>query len=274
MKIRPKGFFQKASTDLKKGVSLKESMHKQSEDIARIEAHPKKENNTKVTINVAGNLRGMHNAANPPSSEVMARNRSMRKLWNKRMPTLNCSNCQFSAQCTQFRAGYECAFLPFLNSHRIDTEEDLLFYAKEFLTLGIQRAQQTVIMERLSGAVPSLETTESLAYMFNQLMQLYTTMQKANQVSLTVESSDAGIITRLFGDLSSLVGNTKAAKEKEIDAPFFSRDTAIDVPALPEKSSVDDELVKELAMLRDDKTQPVPVSAVKEESKPQVETLQ
>lgn len=275
MKIRPKGFFQKASTDIRKGVSLKEAMHKQSEDVSRDELRPTRipvpAGSTKVTLNITGNRRGMHNVDNPPSSEVMAKNRAMRRLYNKKMPQLNCSNCQFSAQCPQFRAGYVCAFTPFLNSHKIETEEDLLFYAKEFLTVGIQRSQQAIIMERLTGAAPSLELTEGLAYQFNQLMQLYTTMQKANQVSLTVESGDQGIISRLFGNLESLIGNTTKAKENMIDAPFFPQDTnQINVPAIPEKSSVDQDLVRELAMLRDDKVERPQAQAV---SAPELETI-
>lgn len=244
----------KPYTDVKKQVSLKAALNKKSEeadDFMPFRVRPK----TKVTLNVTGNRRGMHNVENPPSSEQMKLARGMRKLWNKKMPKLHCSNCQFSAQCPQYRAGYVCSFLPFMDSHTIENEEDLMFYMKELLTLGLARTQQIVIMERLSGARPSLEVSESIAYQFNQLLQLHTSLQKAQQVSISVETDDKGVISRLFGDLGSLIDNTRQAKETPIPGtrPFFSQDAnVLDVPQLAEKSgNADPELLRELIALRD-----------------------
>lgn len=252
----------KPSTDVKKQVSLKAALNKKSEnveDVVPFRVRPKGDTKITVTMNRNGNRRGMHNAENPPSSEQMKRARSMRKLWNAQMPKLHCSNCQFSAQCPQYRAGYVCAFLPFLDAHKIESEDDLVFYMKELLALGTSRIQQIVIMERLSGAKPSLEVSEAIAYQFNQLLQLHTSMQKASQVSISVESSDKSVIGTLFGDLGSLITSTQNAKNQPLDAPFFAQDTnIIDVPSaplLPEKSG-DNDLLRELVSLKENaKTQ-------------------
>jgi len=260
MRIKPKSFFQKASTDLRKSVSLDQVFKKESEKASemepvrpfRMEAKPVA--TTKVTVNVSGNRRGMHHAESPPDSEVMRKRRAMRKIWNKKMPQLHCSNCQFSAQCPQFRAGYVCAFLPFMDAHSVESEDDLMFYMKELLTVGLQRTQQTLLFERLSGAKPSLETTESVAYLFNQFMQLHTSLQKANSSSITIETSDKGIIGSLFGSLDSLVGSTRDSKEKNIDTPFFSGEAKTDMLLLPDKTisgNADQELLRELAMLKE-----------------------
>jgi hypothetical protein len=257
----------KPNMDVKKQVSLKAALNKKSEDaddFQTFRVQPK----TKVTVNVSGNRRGMHNAENPPSSEQMRKARAMRKLWNPQMPKLHCSNCQFSAQCPKYRAGYECAFLPFMDSHTIESEDDLVFYMKEILAMGVSRIQQIVIMERLSGARPSLEVSEAIAYQFNQLLQLHTSMQKANQVSISVETEDKSVISRLFGDLGALMDSTREAKEKPIEGtrPFFNEDTKIldvSAPMLPEKTgNADPELLRELVALRDTsdkKQQPVKV---------------
>jgi hypothetical protein len=267
MKLKPKAAFIKPAVDLRKGVSLKTALNRESERVAEAEYLPAEspKGGTKVTLNISGNRRGMHNAENPPDSETMRNRRAMRRLWNKKMPALQCSGCKFSAQCPQYKAGYECAYLPFLNSHKIDSEEDLLFYGKELLTLGLQRAQLSVIMERMTGAEPTLENTEQLAYLFNSMMTFLDKMQKANQMSITVETGDSSIIGRLFGSIDSLVGATTEAKEKPIDVSFAPTESAEQLQ-ITEGDGADQELLKEWALLNDKKSQvPIDVKPTQEE---------
>jgi hypothetical protein len=229
MKVKSKSFFAKPSTDLRKSVSLEQAFKGKSEKQKLREQHQAivTQPPTKVKVNISGNLRGMHNKENPPTSEQMKVRRAMRKLWNKKMPSLQCSNCQLSAQCPQYKPGYVCAFEPFLNSHSIQDERDLMEYMKDLLSEGVKRAQQTLLMERLSGAKPSLETTEALAYLFNQMLQLHERMLKQDAVSLEIESTDGTIIGNLFGNLEGLIGVTKESHEKYIDSPMHSGETKL-----------------------------------------------
>lgn len=175
---------------------------------------------TKVTLklNHAGNLRGMHNALNPPDSESMKRIRAMRRFYNKQMPVLQCNGCAFAAGCPQFKAGYECAFLPFLNSHRIDTPQDLINYMKEMAGVSMRRSHLMTLAETLSGATPSLETTEALNIAFEQLSNLHTKLTEGD-AEVSVETEDGGILGNLFGGLNNLIDRTRQAQQNPIDVP-------------------------------------------------------
>jgi hypothetical protein len=204
-----------------------------------------------TALNSLGDRRGMHLAENPPDSEHMRRVRSMRRLWNKKLPTLQCNGCSFAAQCPQFKAGYECAFLPFLNSHKVDSLEDVLFYMKEMLGSNMRRSQLMMIMETLSGGTPSLETTESMNMIFMQAKQLHDTMSKAQAEGLEIEleGEDSSIIGRIFGGIGSLLDETRHAKENIIDVDPIHVETRQDeaLLALPSSEHVDQELISELA---------------------------
>ena len=194
---------------------------------------------TKVTVNVSGNLRGMHLAGN---SEEMRRRRAMRQFYNKQMPVLSCSTCAFSSTCPQFKAGYQCAYLPFLDSHRIESEQDLIQAMQTVAGASVRRMHLATLMETLSGGAPSLETTEALALTFQQLAKLHEI--SAQQTSVTVETNDSGIIGRIFNGLESLVESTRQAHQTPIEVPpIFSQEPK--VAALEDHSSeVDEELIR------------------------------
>jgi hypothetical protein len=158
----------------------------------------------------------MHNAENPPDSERMRKIRAMRKIYNKQMPTLACNSCAYASSCPQFKAGYECAFNPFLNSHKVETPEDLMNYMQDLVAANFRRAQQATIMETLSGGAPSLELTESLAMLFNMTRDLHDKMSEEG-TSVTVETEDDSIIRRLFGSSENLLGETRKALKEPIE---------------------------------------------------------
>lgn len=167
----------------------------------------------RLSVNVSGNLRGL---APANDSAHMSKVRAMRRFYNKQMPVLQCANCAFASSCPQFKAGYECAFLPFLNAHRIDTEEDLIGYMKELLGANMRRVHLTTIMETLGGGQPSLETSEALNLSFMQLAKLHELTSK--QVSVSAELDETGtIIGKLFGGLSNLIEDTKLSVASPIE---------------------------------------------------------
>lgn len=156
-------------------------------------------------------------SATPPASKpisvasLAAAPLKMRKLWNPALPSLKCSNCAFSTQCSQYRMGYECAFLPFLTSHKIESVADLKFYMKELLTEGIRRAQTGMLMETLTGAAPSLELTEALNGLYHQFSNALQLEMKTAGGSDELEASH-NVIGDLFGSMETLVSSTRAAK--------------------------------------------------------------
>jgi hypothetical protein len=204
---------------------------------------------TKVTLklNASGNLRGMHNALNPPESDYMKKIRAMRRFYNKQMPVLQCSGCAFGSSCPQFKAGYECAFLPFFNSHRIDTATDLVQAMKELCGVSMRRAHVMTLMETLSGGMPGSETTEALTLAFDQMHKLNQTVTQNGEMQATIESEDQGIIGRLFGGLGKLVDATRNAQNNPIDAmpvPVVES-TSEALPLLEDKKDVNYDLMRE-----------------------------
>lgn len=155
-----------------------------------------------------GTLKGLHNRDNPPSSEHMRKIRAMRRFYGKQMPVPQCSTCAFSANCPQFKAGHECAFKPFLQSHKVDSVSDLMFYMKELLGANMQRLHLATIFERLTGGTPSSELSESYAMLFQQLQQLHT-LETEQGPELSVTTDDKSIIAKLFGGTNKLVAATE-----------------------------------------------------------------
>jgi len=175
-------------------------------------------------LNKAGTSTGIHNRLNPPDPEYMKKIRAMRKFYSPKMPCLQCNLCSFSSACPQFKAGYECAFLPFLNSHKIDTTDDLLHYMKELLSANMRRAHLSMMMETLTGAPPSPELSESLNLAFAQLTSLHDKMSESTENILELETDDNSIIGKIFGSLVALQDDTKNAVEEavEVEASVIS----------------------------------------------------
>lgn len=140
----------------------------------------------------------------------------LRKLWNRAMPVLQCSNCVMSTQCAQYRMGYECAFLPFLTSHEIKTVDDLKFYMRELLSEGIRRVQTGMVMETLTGAPPGMELTEALNGLYHQFSNALQLEAKTAGGEGDLETPQ-NVLKDLFGDMASLEAATKDAK-KTIEA--------------------------------------------------------
>lgn len=196
----------------------------------------------RLSVNVSGNLRGLNNADN---SAHMSKVRAMRRFYNKQMPVLQCANCAFASSCPQFKAGYECAFLPFLNAHKIETEDDLIGYMKELLGANMRRVHLTTIMETLGGGQPSLETSEALNLSFMQLAKLHELTSK--QVSVSAELDEAGtIIGKLFGGLGNLIEDTKQSVAHPIEVE--ARRSAVRAEGSPVQDAEDLEPVNPLAI--------------------------
>lgn len=199
---------------------------------------------TVVKVNVSGNMRGM-NSAITQTSEHTRKIRAMRKFYNKQMPSLQCNGCSFASSCSQFKAGYECAFLPFLNSHKVETTEDLLHYMKELLAANMRRTHLTMIMETLSGGMPSLETSEALNLAYAQLANLHTKMTESETSSLEIETDDSSIVGRLFGGLDNLLNETKDAANNPIDVQMTKVEDKSEERNLPALTDVREDLVRD-----------------------------
>lgn len=154
---------------------------------------------------------------NPPSSEEMQRVRSMRKFYGRHMPVPQCSTCAFSTNCPHFKADFECAFIPFLNSHKVETVEDLMVAMENMLESNTQRLHLATIFERIGGGAPSTELSESYAMLFQQLQQLHEIKKTGG---LRAPSAHNSVIVQLFGDVGMLVRSTAHHHKEIAEAPI------------------------------------------------------
>jgi len=179
---------------------------------------------------------------NRGKSDHMRKIRSMRKFYGKQMPKLACNNCSFQNSCPKFRAGYECAFIPFLQSHEIKNEKDLMEEMKIMATANVQRMHMASAFETLSGSAPGLELTESMNGVFNQMKELYGLMMDVEETETALEESET-VIGKLFGNLDNLVGSSsEAILELEAIGEEIATDSArsLDTDSNPEELLIQD----------------------------------
>jgi hypothetical protein len=181
-------------------------------------------------LNKSGNKTGLAIRDNPRPKEYYQKIGAMRKFYSRQTPVLQCSSCSLAQSCPQFKAGYECAFLPLLNSHKVETVDDLLNYMKNLIEANMRRSHLAMIMETLSGAQPSIELGESLNLAFQQLSALHDKLSDSTEIEL--ETNDSSIISRLFGGLGNLAADTEKAIENPIEVPT---DLLLDADAPPAK---------------------------------------
>lgn len=176
------------------------------------------------------NKRGLHNKGN---SEHMRKIRLMRRIYrNKQLPVLQCNTCAYATSCPSYKAGYECAYLPFLNSHGIENETDVIGYLKELISAKIRRVHLATLMETMSGAAPSLELSESMQMAVESLFKLHERLQKGEKTELTFEG-DTSVIGRLFGSFDNLLADTKHAQTEDM-----SKDLAALPPPLQHSNEI------------------------------------
>lgn len=208
------------------------------------------------------------------SDDNLRKIRAMRRFYNKQTPDLACNACSFASSCPQYRAGYTCAFLPLLNSHKIDSVEDVEFYLKELLNANLRRAHLTMMMETMSGGQPSLETSEALNLLYAQLNSLHERMRDSS-TSLEIETDDKSIVSRLFGDIGKLIMDTKQASSEVIDVSPVTEETVEnsaktvppDAPELmldsdSKSEDVNEELLRDFSKSKDIKQTGIEVSTL------------
>lgn len=224
--------------------------------VARAKSTPKKESSARATflvpskgkaLNKTGDRRGMHMAEKPPSSARMKQIRKMRRFDNPMLPKQQCNNCSFSSQCPQFRANYVCAFLPFLKAHKIESIKDLLFYCKELVAANMQRTHLALIMEKMTGGMPSQEISEQLQLSFDQLLNLHQRMTDS-KISAEISMDENGsVVKRIFGPIDEMSKALARVKSRPIDVTSIvdqraEQDEKLALTA-PEDEVVDAELV-------------------------------
>lgn len=237
LKLRPTS---KAQA-LKKNLTLK--LTKKSEAVRQEELHEQRkvlvtakprEGNVKIKLTRkrgAGNL--TLNSAHPAPADTGLPATAQadspvwqaRKMHGRHLPVLVCSNCSISRVCPKFRAGYECAYLPYLNSHKVESVDDLVKYMKIMVGNSMKRAQMMSIIEAASGGMPSVETSESLDTAFRQLKDLHSVMKDSGSDEDIIEiEGDNSIIGNLFGGL-------KLQKLVEQTDDMHKNDPMISLPA-------------------------------------------
>ncbi len=174
-----------------------------------------------------------------------------RKMHGRHLPVLQCNNCSISRVCPKFKAGYECAYLPFLNSHKVETAEDLIEYMKMMAGNSMKRVQLMSIIETANGGMPSVETSEAMDMAFRQLKELHGVVtENAGEDSVEIEG-DATILGAIFGGmkLEKIVDETRNMKQTDPimltlpEVPLAQGDIRAPAPA-----DVSEELIRDAIM--------------------------
>ena len=179
----------------------------------------------KKLINKSGNQRGMHMKRNPPKSSRMSKIRAMRSFYGKQMPAMRCDSCAVSSSCPKFRTGYECAYLPFLNSHSIKNMTDLVHGMKQLATASIRRAHFSAMIEQMTGERPSTEVTEQLMLAAKQMNDLYMALSK-NDLTLELQGDGQSIVAKIFGSLDSFTQQIDKVRKDPIDVTQYELENA------------------------------------------------
>jgi len=133
--------------------------------------------------------------------------RSKKSLLGAHVPKLACDTCAFHSACPYFKPGYACALMPLFEGHTLETEEDLAHYMVKVAEAEVQRAQQAVVMERLSGGALDKETSKQLDIAYNRMERLYSMLQ--------IEKPRVNVLQKsgpLFQQVNAFVQNGESAK--------------------------------------------------------------
>lgn len=158
--------------------------------------------------------------------EETAKKWKARAFFGRHLAILQCNNCSMSRVCPKFKAGYECAFLPFLNSHRVETATDLVRYMKQMVENSMRRAQLISMVEAASGGMPSIEASESLDTAFRQLKELHSVVTEKVDEEIEMEG-DATVVGQIFGGM-------KAKRLLDDTIEMKRNDPLLNLPLVPD----------------------------------------
>lgn len=169
-----------------------------------------------------------------------------RAFFGRHLTVLQCNNCAMSRVCPKFKAGYECAFLPYLNSHKIETANDLVRYMKQHVENSMRRAQLMSMSEAASGGMPSVETSEALDMAFRQLKDLHSVVTEKVDEEIAMEG-EGTIVGQIFGGMKAklLLEETIQMKKDDPLANLPKVDDTELSPALTLEANVSAELVRD-----------------------------
>lgn len=202
-----------------------------------------------------------------------------RSMYGRHLPVLQCNSCSISRVCPKYRAGYECAYLPYLNNHKIRNELDLVKYMKLLVGNQMRRTQLMAIIESANGGMPSLETSEAMESAFRQLKELHEVIGTTEKSEMSI-TGDATVVNSIFGNikLTKLHEDTKQMANIDLvpmDIPNSIPTAGVPqvAPALPLPSGdplsnveeVSRDLVRDVMLSKDDRKkvlQPAKISTV------------
>lgn len=209
---------------------------------------PQSAPNVKLTIKKKGCLTLNGKGAQLPALPDEDRKWRARSFNGRHLPLLQCNVCSLSRVCPKFKAGYECAYVPLLNSHEVHNTDDLLKYMKLMCGNQMKRVQLMNIHEAATGSMPSVETTEAMSMAFQQLKELHKLItENEGEATIEVEGS-ATVIGQIFSGMrmehavqetEKMLANDDAVLMAE-SVPLADTD-----PRLPPTGDVSAELVKD-----------------------------
>lgn len=140
--------------------------------------------------------------------EPEGKQQKRQKLVGRHLPLIHCNVCRFADTCRAHKPGYECAFTNSMFK-KVETVEDIVDMMRHVTQADLARAQQAIVFEQLSGAGPSVETTELMDSVFAKLAQLHEIATEGGGLN----AQSKGVLQSLFG---ALVDKAKKQEPKTI----------------------------------------------------------
>lgn len=95
-----------------------------------------------------------------------------KKLSTRALPRLSCDRCVMAANCTEYQAGYICAYDKMFRRFNTREQEDVIQGMTAIADLAIERAQKAFMLETAMGGTPTKATSQAMQDAFGYLTKL------------------------------------------------------------------------------------------------------
>lgn len=141
-----------------------------------------------------------------------------KKMYSDKYPKLSCDMCMNAQRCSEYKAGYVCAFNKMFERYNSRDMEDIIQAMQGIANYSMTRVQRAMISETMNGGIPDGNVSALMDQSMRYLSMLKTMYENASQEVLrqtkTIRSdgtqemttqitnpSSSGILAKIFGDM-------------------------------------------------------------------------
>lgn len=115
--------------------------------------------------------------------------RKQKKISTKALPRLSCDRCVMALNCTEYRAGYICAYDKMFRKFNTRNSEDVIDGLTAVADLALERAQKAFMQETAMGGTPTKTTSNALKDAWEYLSKLRELQSEVNGNPVTVSQT-------------------------------------------------------------------------------------